>query len=71
MLYTDGLNEARNATGQLLGLEALQQHFARSAKERLLVGTAKDRLVAMVAEFEGGTPQADDQAFLLLAEGRR
>jgi serine phosphatase RsbU (regulator of sigma subunit) len=68
MLYTDGLNEARNPAGDLLGLEALQQHFAQTAKERLPVGEAKERLVAWVAHFESGTPQADDQAFLLLAE---
>ena len=70
MLYTDGLNEARNATGGLLGLDVLQKHFARSAKDRVPVSSAKDLLVAMVAEFEGGTPQSDDQAFLLLAEDR-
>jgi serine phosphatase RsbU (regulator of sigma subunit)/anti-sigma regulatory factor (Ser/Thr protein kinase) len=68
MLYTDGLNEARNPAGDLLGLEALQQHFAQTAKERLPVGETKERLIAWVAHFESGTPQADDQAFLLLAE---
>jgi serine phosphatase RsbU (regulator of sigma subunit) len=68
MLYTDGLNEARNAAGDLLGLEALQEHFARSAQDHLPVEAVKERLVSWVAQFESGTPQADDQAFLLLVE---
>jgi sigma-B regulation protein RsbU (phosphoserine phosphatase) len=71
MLYTDGLNEARNAAGDLLGLDALKQHFAQAARDRLPVGEARERLVSWVAQFESGTPQADDQAFLLLAEDQR
>lgn len=71
MLYTDGLNEARNAAGDLLGLEALQACFAKTAKDRLNVNASKDTLISLVADFERGTPQADDQAFLILAEERR
>ena len=68
LLYTDGLNEARNAAGELLGLEALEAAFAATARERLPVAATRDRLISLLTQFESGTPQADDQAFVLLAE---
>jgi serine phosphatase RsbU (regulator of sigma subunit) len=71
LIYTDGLNEARNAEGEFLGLDALQAAFAQTAQERLPVTEVRDRLVALLTQFESGTPQADDQAFLLLAEDLR
>lgn len=68
LLYTDGLNEARNAAGHLLGLDTLERAFVQTARERLPAEAARDRLVSLLIQFESGTPQADDQAFLLLAE---
>ncbi len=68
LLYTDGVTEARDATGAFFGFEALKQELARTARERLSAPATRDRLIARLAAFGNDTARADDQALLLLAE---
>ncbi|MFK7844862.1 MAG: PP2C family protein-serine/threonine phosphatase [Rhodothermales bacterium] len=67
-MYTDGLNEAARADGQLFtdeGVEStlretIQQDNLFSAKERVA------HIVAAVKEFTKGAPQSDDLTLLML-----
>ncbi len=61
-LYTDGLTEARNAQGQLLGREHVMELFERIATnepERLIEATIND-----VNAFTAGAEQTDDLTLL-------
>lgn len=68
LLYTDGLSEARNATGEFLGIDALKAWLASIARRGIRVEPARAELRQLVRDFEAGAPQTDDQAFILLAE---
>ena len=64
LLYTDGVNESCDATGEQLGLAGLLE-MARS----LPTGSAPDSgaaLLAAVAEYRGSTPAADDETVVAL-----
>lgn len=58
LLYTDGVNEAENATQELFGNERLEESFAKN-------GDVADVLKA-VKEFVGGATQSDDMTYLWL-----
>jgi sigma-B regulation protein RsbU (phosphoserine phosphatase) len=61
VLYTDGVTEAENATGEQFGVGRLDRELARCA------GEAPDLLKAILAaleEFTGDRPAADDRTLL-------
>ena len=66
LLYTDGLSEARNAGGELLGEKKLQQLFAEAAAPARDAESAKQFLLDRLAEFRGSAPLTDDQTFVLI-----
>jgi phosphoserine phosphatase RsbU/P len=66
LLYTDGITEARDQTGELFGVQRLIDHTERHAAARLPAAETLRRLAHAVAAHHDG-PAADD-ATLLLAE---
>ena len=68
LFYTDGFSEARNANGDFLGMDALKVWLATVARRGLMVEPARQELRRLVQDFEAGTLQTDDQAFILLGE---
>jgi serine phosphatase RsbU (regulator of sigma subunit)/anti-sigma regulatory factor (Ser/Thr protein kinase) len=66
LLYTDGLNEARNAAGELLGEARLRRLFAESVAQTNDAEGAKEVLLRRLAEFRGPAPLTDDQTLILI-----
>jgi sigma-B regulation protein RsbU (phosphoserine phosphatase) len=62
LVYTDGLTEARNPSGDEYGLARVEQSAARAA--RRTVTEFVSAVVADQAEFRQGCPNADDVAVL-------
>ncbi|HKK23820.1 MAG TPA: SpoIIE family protein phosphatase, partial [Pseudohaliea sp.] len=63
-LYTDGLDEAFNPAGAMLGEKALAQLFAGLAHEP--PPRAGEGALAAVNAFADGTPQADDMTLMII-----
>jgi sigma-B regulation protein RsbU (phosphoserine phosphatase) len=64
LLYTDGINESHDASGEQLGLGRLLS-IARTLPTHSAAAAGK-ALVAAVEEFRGPEPQADDETVLAL-----
>lgn len=66
ILYTDGITEARNLEGEMLGrdgLLAIAQSLSIDEPARMA-----ERLVAGLQEFCGATPPDDDRTFCILRQ---
>ena len=70
LLYTDGLTDVRNATGQTFGPEALADWLRRNHGHGRSATEMRGRLAAELSRYRGDTAMTDDQAFLLLTEDR-
>ena len=66
LLYTDGLNEARNRDGEFLGEADLRHYFVEAVTQTNDVDEAKQFLLRRLAEFRGDAPLADDQTLILI-----
>lgn len=66
LLHTDGLSEARNARGELLGNEYLREWLGQSAARRHTASAMAGHLLSELQRFRSSAPPQDDQAFLLL-----
>jgi len=66
MLYTDGLTEARNATGEMLGEPALLQLLEQAAAQTSNAMGAKQYLLARLVNYSGQAPLNDDQTLILI-----
>jgi len=66
LLYTDGLNEARNAAGEFLGEQDLRHYFTDAVSQTRDAEGAKHFLMRQLAEFRGQMPLADDQTLILI-----
>jgi phosphoserine phosphatase RsbU/P len=66
ILYTDGITEARNANGEMLGRDGL----LAIAKSLSIDEPAQmaERLIARLQEFRGPTPPDDDHTFGILRQ---
>ena len=66
ILYTDGITEARNPDGEMLGTEGL----LAIAKSLPIDGPAQmaEGLIVRLQEFGGTTPPADDRTFCILRQ---
>ena len=67
MLYTDGITESRNESGEMLGLEGLMA-LVRDLRVDSMQGPAAfgHALVTKVMEFRGIGPQRDDETIVLI-----
>ena len=63
-MYTDGINEAMNAAGELFSIERMRGHLTGLAGGLRESG---DRLIADVRSFVGSGPQTDDMCLVGLA----
>jgi serine phosphatase RsbU (regulator of sigma subunit)/anti-sigma regulatory factor (Ser/Thr protein kinase) len=68
LLYTDGLTECVNMTGEMFGNERLADWMRTRGSRPATAEAMRDELAAELTRFRGGAPLRDDQAFLLLAE---
>jgi serine phosphatase RsbU (regulator of sigma subunit)/anti-sigma regulatory factor (Ser/Thr protein kinase) len=66
LLYTDGLSEARNAGGELLGEQNLRRLLVESVAQSPDAESAKNLLLDRLAEFRGHAPLTDDQTLILI-----
>ncbi len=64
ILYTDGINEAPSAQGEMFGIQRLQ-HLVSQCTGSLQ--EAGDKIVADVRKFVHGTQQADDMCLVMFA----
>ncbi len=64
VLYSDGITEARNARGELYGVDRLVNLVARSADQD--TAGLVEKILGDVREFTGGVPVEDDQTLVLL-----
>jgi serine phosphatase RsbU (regulator of sigma subunit) len=66
MLYTDGLSEARNAAGEMLGEKRLLELLAQTAMQAGDAQGGKQFLLGRLADYSGQAPLADDQTLILI-----
>jgi serine phosphatase RsbU (regulator of sigma subunit)/anti-sigma regulatory factor (Ser/Thr protein kinase) len=70
LLYTDGLTDTRNASGEFFGEARLRNWLRQTVLRQQTARQFKDQLVAELNAFQNGAPLRDDQSFLLLVEER-
>lgn len=63
ILYTDGINEAPDKSGEMFGISRLQNLVAEG---RGALQDAGDKIVAEVKQFITGTQQADDMCLVIV-----
>jgi len=63
VMYTDGINEAPNAQGDLFGIPTLEKLLVDSTNDVAQIG---ENLTQKVLEFIQGTTQADDMCLLVI-----
>jgi serine phosphatase RsbU (regulator of sigma subunit)/anti-sigma regulatory factor (Ser/Thr protein kinase) len=68
LLFTDGLTEARDRDGKLMGLEGLEKCLTEAARRGQAPEQTKAALISLVAAHQNGEAANDDETFLLLTE---
>jgi serine phosphatase RsbU (regulator of sigma subunit)/anti-sigma regulatory factor (Ser/Thr protein kinase) len=68
LLYTDGLTDARNASGELFGQDRLVRWLKQSGNSKKTAEQLKEELAAELASFQASSALRDDQTFLIMAE---
>ncbi len=63
-LYTDGIIEKRNYSGEILNLEGLQSLIASINKKKLPLGETLDSIIKEVDLFSDERPPSDDRVLL-------
>ncbi len=66
LLYTDGLSEARNESGEMMGEKKLRQLLAKAAAQTPDAGSGKEFLAGQLATYRGNAPLTDDQTFIFI-----
>jgi sigma-B regulation protein RsbU (phosphoserine phosphatase) len=64
LAYTDGLPEARDRRERMFGIDRLRELFASCPDTPLAV---RERIVAVLADHQGGPVGSDDQTLIVLA----
>jgi sigma-B regulation protein RsbU (phosphoserine phosphatase) len=67
LLYTDGISEAENADGELIGQELLVEWLKHSSRTGRTAVQMRDDLVTELRQCQGNQSLKDDQTFLILA----
>lgn len=68
LLYTDGLTESLNASGDMFGHDRLADWFRQTIAQPRTADQLRDELATDLSRFRSGAPLRDDQAFLILSE---
>ena len=68
LLYTDGLTEARNSSGQFFGQDRLETWFGSAVGESQSAAELRANLLQSLNAFQEGMPARDDQTFLILTD---
>ncbi len=68
LLYTDGLTEARNESGEFFGQDRLIRWLKKTGASRKTAEELKDELASELAMFQASSALRDDQTFLIMAE---
>jgi serine phosphatase RsbU (regulator of sigma subunit) len=68
LMFTDGLIEACNAQGELLGVETIKNALAAGARAGESSAAIQLSLVRVLEEFERQQAPADDTAFLVICK---
>lgn len=68
LLYTDGLTEARNSSGQFFGQDRLEEWFGMAAGQSQTAQELRINLLQRLHVFQEGAPATDDQTFLILTD---
>ncbi len=68
MIYTDGLTEALNSTGEMFGRERLTGWLRDNVRFPCTAEELCEHLAAELDQFRSGTPLRDDQTFLILTD---
>jgi serine phosphatase RsbU (regulator of sigma subunit)/anti-sigma regulatory factor (Ser/Thr protein kinase) len=66
LMYTDGLNEGRNAVGEQFGEARLRQSVGEAVARSRDAEGAKNLLLHRLEDFRGAAPLTDDQTFILI-----
>lgn len=67
LMYTDGLVEARNVAGELMGAEAVKWTLSEAGRLGHGADEIRRTLVTLLQTFEGDAAPADDTAFIVIA----
>lgn len=68
VLLTDGLIEARNSGGDLMGMDSTKACLADSIAAGHTAAATRDALVALASTFQGAAPASDDLTLLVISE---
>jgi serine phosphatase RsbU (regulator of sigma subunit) len=68
LIFTDGITEAANAEGELLGSDRLREYFCAALQQTESATAARTELVETISRYTGSTPQADDITFFLVRQ---
>jgi serine phosphatase RsbU (regulator of sigma subunit)/anti-sigma regulatory factor (Ser/Thr protein kinase) len=71
LMLTDGLIEARNPNGDMLGMEAIKAELTQAALSGESSQATQQRFVRLLMAFEQGAPPADDTAFIVIVASER
>ena len=66
LMFTDGLMEALNLKGDLLGLDKIKAELASATRCGESNEATKLRFVRLLETFQQGAPPADDTAFIVI-----
>jgi serine phosphatase RsbU (regulator of sigma subunit) len=68
MIYTDGLTEALDPTGDMFGRDRLDDWLRANVRFPCAAEELCESLSAELDRFRSGTPLRDDQTYLILAD---
>jgi serine phosphatase RsbU (regulator of sigma subunit) len=68
LLYTDGLTEARNESGEFFGQDRLIRWLKKNGSAKKNAEELKEDLAGELAAFQASSVLRDDQTFLIMAE---
>jgi len=67
LLYTDGITDAENANGEVIGQELLMEWLKQGSLDGRSAEQMREDLVAELRQCQGNQVLNDDQTFLILA----
>ncbi len=66
LLYTDGITESQDPSGNMFGMERLQKLLPALVSGNVPATKLRDKLLVALDAYRSGVPPTDDQTFLVL-----